>query len=173
MIFCDKPNCLEPENHLIQEAHSTTSSSNLVNIYEMATTNDLGPQYSNADPAVVQADIHFLKPDARHQEEKPYAFRYELDIEEVPQSNMEMEKVEGIWITDIRGRESEYSLNTNGFTVLKHQSALDYGDYYDPNRVSIYLRELEDLLKVRLNASKVEVFRHGVRRCLRKEMYCF
>ena len=135
----------------------------------MAPANGLRPQYSNAHPAVVQANIHFLKPDARHQDEKPYAFRYELDTEEVPQSNMEMEKVEGVGITDIRGRELEFSLDANGFTVLRHQSALDYGDYYDPNRVWVYLHELEDLLRTNLNASKVEVFRHGVRRCLRKE----
>ena len=135
----------------------------------MIQANRVGPHYSNANSAVIEANIHFLKPDGRHQEEKPYAFRYELDTEEVSQSNMEMEKVEGISITDIRGREPEYSLDANGFTVLRHQSTLDYGDYYDSNRVCVYFRELEDLLKTSLNASKVEVFRHGVRRCLRKE----
>lgn len=131
----------------------------------MAAADSLGSQGSSADPAVVQANIHFLKTDARYQKEKPYAFRYELDAEDVPQSNMEMEKVEGILITDIRGLEREYSLDLNGFTVLEHQSALEYGDYYDPSRVWVYFRELEDLLKTHLNASKVEIFRHGVRPC--------
>ena len=113
--------------------------------------------------AVVQANMHFLKYDARHNEEKPYAFRYELDTQDIPQSNMEMEKIEGISISDIRGIEHEYSLDSNGFTILKHQSAIEYRDYYDLNIVWVYLHELEDLLKIYLRASKVEIFRHGVR----------
>lgn len=113
-------------------------------------------------PAVIQASIHFLKPDVRHQEEKPYAFRYELGIKDVPQSNMEMEKVEGISITNIRGREHDFSLDHNGFEILRHQSALEYEDYHDPKRIPIYFRELEVLLKTSLKANKAEVFRHGV-----------
>ena len=131
----------------------------------MAAADGISSQGSSANHAAIQANIHFLKADARHQEEKPYAFRYELDTEDIPQSNMEMEKVEGILITDIRGQEREYSLDPNGFTILRHQSALGYEEYYDPNRVWVYFHELEDLLKIHLSASKVEVFRHGVRLC--------
>lgn len=131
----------------------------------MAAAGTLVSRGLNAEPVVVQANIHFLKTDARHQKEKPYAFRYELDTEDIPQSNMEMENVEGIRITDIRGLEREFSLGSNGFTVLRNQSALEYRDYYDPSRVLVYFRELERLLETHLNASKVEIFRHGVRLC--------
>ena len=131
----------------------------------MAAADGLGSRGSSADPVVVQANLHFLKKDARHQEEKPYAFRYEADTEDIPQSNMEMERVDGILIRDIRGEESDYSLDSNGFMVLRHQSALEYREYYDLERVWVYLHELEDLLKNHLNASKVEIFRHGVRLC--------
>lgn len=129
----------------------------------MAVAESFGSESLSTNPAVIQANIHFLKGNPRHQQEKPYAFRYELETDDIPQSNMEMEKVEGVIITDIRGLEHEYSLDSNGFAVLRHQSALEYRDYYDPNKVWIYIRELEDLLKISLNARKVEVFRHGVR----------
>ena len=131
----------------------------------MAAADGQGLQDSSVDLAAVRANIHFLKTDARYQKEKPYAFRYEPDTKDIPQSNMELEKVEGILIRDIRGLEPEYSLDLHGFTVLRQESALEHRDYYNPDRVWIYLRELEDLLKTHLNASKVEVFRHGVRPC--------
>lgn len=61
----------------------------------MTSANGLGPPCSNADPAVAQATIYSLKPDARHHHEKPYAHRYKLDTEDVSQFNdMEMEKME-------------------------------------------------------------------------------
>ena len=145
---------MKTDNLLAQESCDIASG------YDMAAA-----ESSSANPAVVQANVHFLKHDARHHEEKPYAFRYELDTQDIPQSNMEMEKIEGIPISDIRGIECEYSLDSNGFTVLKHQSAIEYGDYYDMNIVWVYLHELEDLLKIHLNANKVEIFRHGVRIC--------
>ena len=131
----------------------------------MAAADGQGLQDSIVDLAAIRANIHFLKRDVRYQKEKPYAFRYELDTKDIPQSNMEMEKVEGIQIRDIRGLEPQYSLDLHGFSVLRQESALEYGDYYNPNKVWIYLRELEGLLKTHLNASRVEVFRHGVRPC--------
>ena len=126
-------------------------------------------QESCANIGVIQASIQFLKNDARHREEKPYAFRYEPETKDIPYSNMETEKIEGISITDIRGRDDEFSLESNGFTVLRHQSALEYGEYFDPNRVRVYFQELEELLKVHFNVSRVEIFRHQVRSYRPKE----
>ena len=82
----------------------------------MAAADNQGLQDSSVTLAAIRANIHFLKTDARYQKEKPYAFRYELDTKDIPQSNMEMEKVEGILIRDIRGLEPEYSLI---FTALQ------------------------------------------------------
>lgn len=112
--------------------------------------------------ASVNASIYFLKKDPLHEEEKPYAFRYELNTEDVPQSNMEMEKIEDIPITDIRGIENEFTLDVCGFAVLKLECESQYEDFHDPLGVEGYFRELENLLKKNLGASKVEVFRHGV-----------
>lgn len=113
-------------------------------------------------PRNVQSAIHFLKENPAYQEEKPYAFRFELDTAEVPQSNMQMRKIEPITITDIRGSEDRYSLETNGFTVLRLDSRLVYDDFHDSKKVEVYLNELETLLKSHLGAFQVKVFRHGV-----------
>jgi hypothetical protein len=75
---------------------------------------------------------------------------------------MTMKKRDHIEISDIRGREKSFSLDRHGFEVLLHESKLAYEDFYHPEKVSVYLRELEFLLKSHLNASHVEVFRHGV-----------
>ncbi len=58
---------------------------------------------------MVEASIYFLKRNPLHNDEKPYAFRYEIDNnEEVPQSNMEMERRDNkIPIADLRGMERE------------------------------------------------------------------
>ncbi|KAL8731037.1 MAG: hypothetical protein Q9166_003688 [cf. Caloplaca sp. 2 TL-2023] len=112
----------------------------------------------------IQSAIYFLKENPSYQDEKPYAFRFELGSAEIPQSNMEMQRVEPISITDIRGFERHYSLDVNGFEVLELDSHLEYKDFYDSDKVKVYLAELEDLLKRHLGASKVKVFRHGLRK---------
>lgn len=81
---------------------------------------------------------------------------------DIPQSNMRMQKVEPITISDIRGSEQDFSLDVNGFTILKLDGKLGYKDFHDPEMVKVYFHELEDLLKTYLGASRVKVFRHGV-----------
>lgn len=108
----------------------------------------------------VQASIYFLTKNVRFQTEKPYAFRF--PVETVQQTNMEMERRDSISITDMRGSESNFSMETNGFVVLNLESGMAYDDFHDSERVSAYFRELEALLKSHLGASHVEVFRHGV-----------
>lgn len=111
--------------------------------------------------ASVEASLHFLKKNPLYKEEKPYAFRYEL-TPDVPQSNMEMEKIDRVPITNMRTIQDKLSLEVNGFEVVEIESKLNYEDFFDPGKVEIYFRELERLLQLRLGASKVEVFRYGV-----------
>lgn len=110
--------------------------------------------------------MYFLTHNDLFMAEKPYAFRFALkdhDISaNIPQTNMKMERKEDIIIKDIRGHEKQYSLEKTGFEVLSHTSEIAYEDFYNPDKVKIYLHELEDLLKGRLKASHVLVFRHGV-----------
>lgn len=110
----------------------------------------------------IHTDMYFLKKDNLHTIEKPYAFRYPIeDDDSIPQTNMKMGQ-RSLTVTDMRGTEDKFKIDTDGFEILRHESALDYEGFYDTERVTIYLRELEVLLKRHLKATYVEVFRHGV-----------
>ena len=120
--------------------------------------------HNAAQANFVVSSIYFLKRSPKLLEEKPYAFRFELDNDDIPQTNMTMEENEGIAIADIRGREDAFTLKKNGFEIMELRSKLAYEDFNDENKIPIYLVELEELLQRRLGASQVVVFRHGIRK---------
>lgn len=117
---------------------------------------------------MVVSDIHFLTPSETFEEEKPYAFRYAVDRGHVKQTNMEMEQRSGITIEDIRGREHQFTLDSSGFCVLPVRSQWKYEDYHDPRSLSAFFVELGEILKDSLKASRVMIFRHGVRQLFRQ-----
>jgi hypothetical protein len=118
----------------------------------------------DSDSRNVTTSIHFLKRTTAFEEEKPYAFRYDPGAVDVPQTNMEMEEIEGIEIKDMRGLEKQLTLERDGIEVLSLQSKLKYDDFHIAEKLPIYFKELEVLLKARLRARKVLVFRHGLRK---------
>ena len=113
---------------------------------------------------MVSTSIHFLTRDPEFEKTKPYAFRYELQDEDVPQSNLRLQEQAGIHVKNMRGQENRFSLDHHGFEVMKISSELTYEDYNDAARLPIYFRELEELLTHRLGASRAMVFRHGIRK---------
>ena len=118
----------------------------------------------NDIPTAVTASIHFLTKDASFREIKPYAFRFELEDDNIPQTNMRMRESTGINIQNIRGNEAAFSLDRQGFEVMTLESSLTYADFADPEKLPIYFEELESLLAKRLGATEVKVFRHGIRK---------
>ena len=118
------------------------------------------------DESFVLTSMYFLTRNDLFVTEKPYAFRFALEDHDkpadIPQTNMKMERKDNIIIKDIRGEEKQFTLEKNGFEVLSHTSRIGYEDFYNPERVKIYLNELEGLLEDRLKASHVRIFRHGV-----------
>jgi hypothetical protein len=67
-----------------------------------------------------------------------------------------------VLIRDARGHESEFTLDRNGFTLIKAPTAVR--DFYDPDEIkSVYYTEVERLLRNTLGASRVVVFDHNVR----------
>src|ERR1700683_2642988 len=61
-----------------------------------------------------------------------------------------------------RGLLSEFSLDTNGFVLTDHETAVT--DFYDPDEVkSVYYPEVERLIKQVTGAERVVVFDHIVR----------
>ncbi|EEQ34347.1 conserved hypothetical protein [Microsporum canis CBS 113480] len=66
----------------------------------------------------VQASLFFLTPDELHKQQRPYTFKFPPN-NGCPQSNMVHQKIDGITVEDMRGREEQFQLERNGFTVLK------------------------------------------------------
>lgn len=120
------------------------------------------PLYPEGPITTIQTALYFLKPNKLFEVEKPYAFKFPADAGNMRQTNMEMELCKGITLTDIRGHEQSFTIETNGFAVLAFDSGLKYEDFHDEAKLSLYLRKIESVLKSYLGASRVDVFRHCV-----------
>src|SRR5271154_335969 len=94
--------------------------------------------------------------------EKPHNYMY--DDHEGPQRNYG-DVTHIAPIHDIRGHESEFSLDKNGFQVVKSPTAEK--DFKDEEKIQKeYYKEVEDLLKKVTGAHKVVIFDHTIRRSI-------
>jgi hypothetical protein len=112
-------------------------------------------------PKPLTATLHYLKRGA----EKPA--RYISDPPPgVPAWNG-IDDPRNIRIEDARGRENEFTLDRNGFQLVKARSAVV--DFYSPEEVErVYYPEVEQLLKKTLGATRVQIFDHTVRNVTRE-----
>ncbi|KAK1496604.1 hypothetical protein CTAM01_08242 [Colletotrichum tamarilloi] len=68
-----------------------------------------------------------------------------------------------VTVTDIRGEEDKYTLDTHGFQYVRHTSVET--DFTDEERVKgVYYPEMEKLYKEITGASRVVIFNHQIRR---------
>lgn len=109
-----------------------------------------------AQTSFLTTTLHYLKRGS----EKPT--RYVDDPPPgVPQWNG-IDDPRRIRVEDARGREEEFTLDRNGFAIVK--AASQVRDFYSPEEVErTYYSEIQQLLRDRLGASKVFVFDHTVR----------
>ncbi|KAG9199374.1 hypothetical protein G6514_008533 [Epicoccum nigrum] len=69
----------------------------------------------------------------------------------------------GVEVKDVRGRENEFSLDSNGFQFYKHQSVEK--EFLDDVKIKDqYYKETEQLLKDATRATRVHIFDHTIRR---------
>jgi hypothetical protein len=107
-------------------------------------------------PQTLTSTLHYLKRGA----EKPASYRIEPPPG-VPKWNG-IDDPHDVTIEDARGRESEFTLDRNGFALIKAPTAV--GDFYSPEEIkSVYYPEVERLVRDKLGASRVFVFDHNVR----------
>ena len=111
--------------------------------------------------AVVDTSMHFLARDKLYEREKPYQLKYEAE-KGIPRSNLRLEKQEPLKISSIRGREQQFTMERNGFAVLKLDKEIPYDDFSDPVGIRRYLDVVSETLKTLLGADKVQVFQHLV-----------
>ena len=119
------------------------------------------PNVTEMPPGVVHSEINFLKSSALFDSEKPFAFRYDVSGQDVSQTNMDFEPRPCV-LSNIRGVESQFSLEKQGFEILPVSNAVPYDGFFAEESVQPYLRTLEHLLKKRLGASRVQAFRYAV-----------
>jgi len=114
-------------------------------------------------PRTLTATLHYLERGA----EKPAYYRIEPPPG-VPRWNG-TDDLREVGIEDARGREAEFTLNRNGFALIKAPTAI--GDFYNPEEIKrVYYPEVERLLRETLGASRVVVFDHNVRNAARPGM---
>ena len=105
--------------------------------------------------------LFYLKQDDLWKQEKPYHFKFPNPAG--PDTNQIIDRVEDVFVQDLRGQEEVFNISNNGFMIAKLDKELTYEDYHDPGRVEVYFRELERLLQKHTGAVEVRVFRHAVR----------
>ncbi|CAF9929037.1 MAG: hypothetical protein HETSPECPRED_007267 [Heterodermia speciosa] len=68
-------------------------------------------------------------------------------------------------VRDIRGNEARYTLDSTGFQIWEHGSALEGSAWVDEGEIKEkYYKEVEGLLKDATGASKIFIFDHTIRR---------
>jgi hypothetical protein len=109
-------------------------------------------------PQNAETSLKFIKWNDIYKTEKPFQIFANLpdDATDKRLSNLDWEDKSKV-VADLRGSESEYSLDANGFQVVQHKSAID--DFRDRELIERgYLPEVEELLRQRLDGvDKVRV----------------
>ena len=104
----------------------------------------------------VTATLHYLKRGA----EKPTRY-----VEAPPPGVSQWNGIDDpheLEIQDARGREASFTLDRNGFALVRTPSAVR--DFYDAAEVErVYYPEVEQLLRERAGAARVFIFDHAVR----------
>src|ERR1700750_1613222 len=102
---------------------------------------------STYQPVDVETELWFLQREDKHEAEKPYKLRYDPG-EDVPRSNCTNELVHQITVHDIRGREGDFTIEREGFTVSRLVTKLTPEEFDDDKKIQeVYYAELRELLK--------------------------
>ena len=106
------------------------------------------------EPKHERRKLMYLQWDDKFEQEKPYQIVSENipELDGLARSNIEMGEGPEELIEDVRGRESAFSLDQNGFQIIKHQfPSIDYQSNDDVENV--YKPEIERLLKEQVRTS--------------------
>ncbi|KAK0610590.1 hypothetical protein B0T17DRAFT_628957 [Bombardia bombarda] len=115
-------------------------------------------------PHDIVTKIGYVKRLELYKTVKPYC----LNVPVFPDGkmlNIEYEYIPNMKITDIRGSESSFSLDGVGFQLVTCRTGMKYEDFESVDAIyNKYFPEAESFLRNHLNASRVVVFEHQIRR---------
>ncbi len=109
----------------------------------------------------VQARLRFLKRAEIYKVEKPWGLNYDFDNwpTGVARGNFVRDDVENICISDLRGKEHQFTFKQHGFAVVEMHSSMAYEDFSSPKKVEeIYCVELSSCLLEYLGATHIQIF---------------
>lgn len=103
--------------------------------------------------------FHFLCRDDLWKHEKPYSLKF-IPKADFPKNNGQRAQKDGIIVEDIRGRESEFSFEKNGFAIMRlGESHMTYSDFDNSDIINaIYLKQIALGLQELLGARRVQIF---------------
>ena len=115
----------------------------------------------------VITSFYFLPRDPKWQKEKPYTLKF-TPVQKFDTVNGDRVEHSDILVEDIRGRETSFSVEDNGFAVMPlNVPDMSHEEYFDDSKViSVYLKAVGEQLKEFLHAERVQVFDFVVRRAL-------
>ena len=122
--------------------------------------------------ALVETSMQFLARDSLYKNEKPYKFKYAADIG-IPTSNLRYKKEEPVKVSSIRGREREFTIEKNGFAVLKMCHDMSSDDFNTEAAIQRYRDLVAEQVKTYLGADKVQVYEHRVCLALCRCCLCY
>lgn len=113
-------------------------------------------QFSNMNLPTVSGTLFFVKDLDLHKHEKPFMYA-------AGKTNLETEP-HRVDVSDIRGNESLFQFETNGFEIISHETRIPIDDFANESILgNEYLKEMESLLRARFKAHKVVFFGWRVR----------
>lgn len=114
------------------------------------------------------ATVYYFRRHPLYEQVKPYLIDYEVE-NGFPRTNIIPEPHE-VFIQNLRGAESSFSFDENGFAVLEMQSAMEYEDFDDKAKIKdVYLGEISSCLLRYFNARAVHIFDFAVRNSIPQE----
>ena len=105
------------------------------------------------------ASFFFLPRSPHWQKEKPYTLKFQA-AKDFPVTSEQRVEVKDILVKDIRGQESSFSLEKNGFAVMQlGELDMTYEDFSNDAKLnSVYLKAVAKELQTYLGASRVQIF---------------
>lgn len=117
--------------------------------------------------STLQGSMYFLERLSLYNTEKPYELRY-TPAPDQPKTNMKLEKADCLTMTNIRGREDDFSFRNNGFALVHLDSKMRPEDFEVRSKViKQYLPIVADTVKEILGAQRVQIFDYVV-----SDSYC-
>lgn len=136
-----KPHTYKPSPH---------KAVRILSLSQMATKPLTVSLCSEPHTGDVQASFGFLKWSDLYLKEKPFQVYIDIpkDAPDQRRHNLNFEEDIEYTVHSVRGRETQYTLDENGFAYVKHKSSMTAQDFQDEHTVvQRYYEELEELLK--------------------------